>query len=62
MLITSNERAVAEMGAGVAVDVFTEAEALAFLARRMALPTPLVPGSWRASWAACRWRWRRPPR
>ena len=34
VLITSNERAVAEMGAGVAVDVFTEAEALAFLAGR----------------------------
>ena len=34
VLITSNERSVAELGAGVAVDVFTQAEALAFLADR----------------------------
>jgi hypothetical protein len=34
VLITSNERAVAELGAGVPVDVFTQAEALAFLAGR----------------------------
>ena len=34
MLITSNERAVADLGAGVAVDVFTWEEALAFLADR----------------------------
>ena len=34
VLITSNERSVADLGAGVAVDVFTQAEALAFLADR----------------------------
>ena len=34
VLITSNERAVGDLGAGVAVDVFTEPEALAFLAGR----------------------------
>jgi hypothetical protein len=34
VLVTSNERAVAELGAGVAVDVFTEPEAVAFLAGR----------------------------
>jgi tetratricopeptide (TPR) repeat protein len=34
VLITSNEQSVAELGAGVAVDVFTEGEALAFLAGR----------------------------
>ena len=34
VLITSNEQSVADLGAGVAVDVFTEAEALAFLADR----------------------------
>ena len=34
VLVTSNERAVAELGAGVAVDVFTWEEALAFLAGR----------------------------
>jgi tetratricopeptide (TPR) repeat protein len=34
VLVTSNERPVGDLGAGVAVDVFTEAEALAFLAGR----------------------------
>ena len=34
VLITSNERSVADLGAGVAVDVFTWEEALAFLAGR----------------------------
>ena len=34
VLVTSNELSVAELGAGVAVDVFNEAEALAFLADR----------------------------
>jgi tetratricopeptide (TPR) repeat protein len=34
VLITSNERAVGDLGAGVAVDVFTWEEALAFLAGR----------------------------
>ena len=37
VLITSNEQSVADLGAGVAVDVFTEAEALAFLAGRTGL-------------------------
>ena len=34
VLITSNERSVADLGAGVAVDVFTREESLAFLAGR----------------------------
>ena len=34
VLITSNERSVTDLGAGVAVDVFTQDEALAFLADR----------------------------
>ena len=34
VIITSNQRAVAGLGAGVPVDVFTEAEALTFLAAR----------------------------
>jgi tetratricopeptide (TPR) repeat protein len=34
VLITSDQQSMADQGAGVAVDVFTEAEALAFLARR----------------------------
>jgi hypothetical protein len=34
VLITSNEQSVADLGAGLAVDVFTEPEALAFLAQR----------------------------
>jgi hypothetical protein len=33
-IITSNQQSVANLGAGVAVDVFTEAEALTFLAAR----------------------------
>ena len=34
VIITSNQRAVASLGAGVAVNVFTDAEALTFLAAR----------------------------
>ena len=34
VIITSNQQAVANLGAGVPVDVFTEAEALTFLAAR----------------------------
>ena len=34
MIITSNQQAVANLGAGVPVDVFTEGEALTFLAAR----------------------------
>jgi tetratricopeptide (TPR) repeat protein len=36
LIITSNQRAVANLGAGVPVEVFTEPEALAFLAERTA--------------------------
>ena len=38
VLITSNEQPVAELGAGLAVDVFTWGEALAFLAGRTGSP------------------------
>ena len=38
VLITSNEQSVADLGAGLAVDVFTEPEALAFLADRTGSP------------------------
>ena len=38
VLVTSNERAVGELGVGVAVDVFTWEEALAFLAGRTGSP------------------------
>jgi hypothetical protein len=38
VLITSNEQSVADLGAGVAVDVFTWEEALAFLAGRTGSP------------------------
>ena len=34
MIITSNQQAVANLGAGVPVEVFTEAEAVTFLAAR----------------------------
>jgi tetratricopeptide (TPR) repeat protein len=37
VIITSNQRSVAELGVGVAVDVFTEAEALAMLSERTGL-------------------------
>jgi tetratricopeptide (TPR) repeat protein len=37
VIITSNQQAVASLGAGVPVDVFTEAEALTFLAARTGL-------------------------
>ena len=37
VIITSNQQAVANLGAGVPVEVFTEAEALAFLAERTEL-------------------------
>jgi len=40
VLITSNERSVAELGTGVAVEVFAEAEALDFLADRTGRPDP----------------------
>ena len=38
VLITSNEQSVADLGAGLAVDVFTEPEALAFLVGRTGSP------------------------
>ena len=59
VLVTSNERSVAELGAGVAVDVFTWEEALAFLAGRTGSDDRPAPGCWRGSWGGCRWRWRR---
>src|SRR6185437_3586478 len=37
VIITSNQRSVAALGAGVPVDVFTEAQALTFLAARTGL-------------------------
>ena len=64
VLVTSNERAVAlERGAGVAVDVFTEAEALAFLAEAERLAgRRRCPAAGGGSGLGCRWRWRRPRR
>ena len=38
VIITSNQRSMATLGAGVPVDVFSEPEALAFLAERTGLP------------------------
>ena len=37
VIITSNQQSVATLGAGVPVEVFTEGEALAFLAARTGL-------------------------
>ena len=63
VIITSNHQPVAALGAGVPVDVFTEAEALTFLAARTGQADAAgAAGAGRRSWAACRWRWRRPRR
>ena len=62
VLITSDEQSVAELGAGVAVDVFTWEEALAFLADRTGSPDAAGARRWRRSWVGCRWRWPRPSR
>ena len=62
VIITSNHLSMANLGAGVPVDVFTEDEALAFLAERTGSADPGAPGRWRPSWGTCRWRWRRPRR
>ncbi|HET9082185.1 MAG TPA: hypothetical protein VFO01_16940 [Trebonia sp.] len=59
VLVTSNEQSVADLGAGVAVDVFSWEEALAFLAGRTGSDDAAGPGCWRGSWGGCRWRWRR---
>ena len=63
VLITSNRRSVANLGASVGVEVFSEEEALAFLADRTGLAD--ADGGrarWPPSWGICRWRWRRPRR
>ena len=62
VLITSNERAVADLGAGVAVDVFTWAEALAFLATRTGSDDTEGARQLATELGRCRWRWRRPRR
>ena len=59
MIITSNYRPVATLGAGVPVNVFTEAEALTFLAARTGLADAAGAARWQRSWVSCRWRWRR---
>ena len=45
VLITSNRRSVANLGASVGVEVFTEEEALAFLADRTGLADPAGAGA-----------------
>ena len=63
VVITSNQRSVANLGAGVPVDVFTEGEALTFLAARTGQADAAgAGGPCRRGGAACRWRWRRPRR
>jgi tetratricopeptide (TPR) repeat protein len=44
VIITSNEQSMRYLGAGVAVEVFTQAEALAFLAERTGLAEPAGAG------------------
>ena len=63
MLITSNRQSVANLGTSVGVEVFTDEEAVAFLAERTGLAD--AGGSrrrWPRSWGICRWRWPRPRR
>jgi hypothetical protein len=62
VLVTSNEREMAELGSGLAVDVFTWEEALAFLAGRTGSADTGGARQLAPSWARCRWRWPRPPR
>ncbi len=62
VLITSNERAVAELGVGVAVDVFSWEESLAFLAARTGSADTEGARLLAAELGRCRWRWRRPRR
>ena len=63
VIITSNHLSMANLGAGVPVDVFTEDEALAFLAERTGSADAAGRWRWwRPSWGICRWPWRRPRR
>ena len=62
VVITSNHLPVAELGSGVPVEVFTEGEALTFLAARTGLADAAGAGKPPGSWGICRWRWARPRR
>ena len=62
VIITSNQQAVAHLGAGVPVDVFSEGEALTFLAARTGHADAAGAIELADRWGACRWRWRRPRR
>jgi len=62
VIITSNQQLVAYLGASVPVEVFTEEDALAFLAERTGQADPAGRRSWRPSWGVCRSRWPRPRR
>ena len=62
VIITSNQLQTGGLGEPVTVDVFTEAEALAFLAQRTGRADRAGARSWPPSWGSCRWRWPRPRR
>ena len=63
VIITSNQLETGGLGEPVTVDVFTEAEAVAFLARRTGRPDEAgARRAGRPSWGSCRWRWPRPRR
>ena len=63
VVVTSTLQGASALGAAVPVDVFTEDEALAFLAGRTGRADPRRgPRSWPGSWGSCRWRWPRPGR
>ena len=59
VIITSNQLEAGGLGEPVTVGVFTEPEALSFLAQRTGRSDEPGRGSWRPSWDSCRWPWRR---
>ncbi len=62
VIITSNQQAMASLGRAVLVDVFSEAEALTFLAARTGQADAAGAHALAEELGGCRWHWRRPPR
>ena len=62
VVITSNQLETGGLGEPVIVDVFTEEEALSFLAERTGRSDDTGRESWQPSWGSCRWPWPRPRR
>jgi hypothetical protein len=60
VIITSNQQSVAALGVAMSVEVFIEAEGLAYLAEQTRGKDEAGRGRWVQSWAGCRWPWPRP--